>query len=170
MESRHGEVTLRDLAGLSRRAPLLALCLFVFILSLAGIPPLAGFFGKFYVFVAALKSSSVAGGTPLLLWIVILAVAGSAVSLYYYLQLLKQAFVVDSTGASAIFATKTQKLTLSVLAAAVVLLGCFPNTLLQRLQVPGSTPQQQSPPREDDHDHPQNESSRESAHVFADLR
>jgi len=174
VESRHGELTLSDLAGLSRRAPLLALCLFVFILSLAGIPPLAGFFGKFYVFIAALESSSAAGGTPFLLWIVILAIAGSAVSLFYYLQVLKMAFVSDSTGTAAIYATKTQKLTLSILAAAVVLLGCFPNTILRRLQVPGSTPRQESPARDhnhdDGHDHPPTHSTRNSAHVFADLR
>lgn len=145
IESRHGELTLTDLAGLSRRSPLLAICLFVFILSLAGIPPLAGFFGKFYVFIAALESSSVAGGTPLLLWIVILAIAGSAVSLFYYLQVLKQAFVVDSTAGSPVFTTNTQKLTLSVLAAAVVFFGCFPNTLLQHLRDPGNTPSQESP-------------------------
>jgi NADH-quinone oxidoreductase subunit N len=168
VEARHGELTLTDLAGLSRRAPLLALCLFVFVLSLAGIPPLAGFFGKFYVFIAALESSSAAGGTPLLLWIVVLAIAGSAVSLFYYLQILKQAFVIDGAGGPAIFATKTQKLTLSVLAAAVVLFGCFPNTLLQRLQVPGSTPQQEGPAH--DHDHPHQETSRNSAHLLANLK
>ena len=168
VESRHGEVTLRDLAGLSRRAPLLALCLFVFILSLAGIPPLAGFFGKFYVFLAALESSAT-GGTPHHLWIVVLAIAGSAVSLFYYLQVLKQAFVVDAAeGSSPVLATKTQKLTISVLAAAVLLLGCFPNTILRRLQVPGSAPRQEAPAREHDHDH--HETSRDSAHVLASVR
>ena len=77
-----------DFAGLSRRAPLLSFCMLVFMLSLAGIPPLSGFFGKFYVFTAA------AGGAPNLglLWLVIMAVAASAVSLYYYLQVLKQIY------------------------------------------------------------------------------
>ena len=180
VESRHGELTLTELAGLSRRAPLLALCLFVFILSLAGIPPLAGFFGKFYVFIAALETSSAGGGTlqsgagtPHLLWLVILAIAGSAVSLFYYLQVLKQAFVVEGGSSAAVFATKTQKLTISVLAAAVVLLGCFPNTVLRRLQVPGSSPQQEAPanrPHDHDHNHETRGSSPNSPHVFANLR
>ncbi len=167
IESRHGEATLSDFAGLSRRAPLLALCLFIFILSLAGIPPLAGFFGKFYVFLAALEASATPSGTPLHLWIVVVAIAGSAVSLFYYLQVLKQAFVVDSVagGGPAVLATKTQKLTISVLAASVVLLGCFPNTVLRRLQVPGSTPRQEAPAHEHHH-----ETSRDSTHVFANVR
>ncbi|HXN34582.1 MAG TPA: NADH-quinone oxidoreductase subunit N, partial [Opitutaceae bacterium] len=64
-----------DLAGLHRRSPLLAACLTVFILSLAGIPPLAGFFGKFFVFAAALGLGGLAGGLALL------AIALSAVAL-----------------------------------------------------------------------------------------
>ena len=56
-----------------RRAPLLAGCMAVFMLSLAGIPPLAGFFGKFYLFSAALR----AGGNYGLLWLVALALFGS---------------------------------------------------------------------------------------------
>jgi NADH-quinone oxidoreductase subunit N len=166
VESRHGEITLTDLAGLSRRAPLLALCLFVFILSLAGIPPLAGFFGKFYVFIAALENSTT-GGTPLLLWIVVLAIAGSAVSLFYYLQVLKQAFVMDGNAAT-IFTPLAQKLTLALLAAAVVFFGCFPNTLLQRLDVPGSTPRREAPAPESQ---PQRQDTAlNSPHLLANLR
>lgn len=133
LESRHGELTLLELAGLSRRAPLLALCLFIFILSLAGIPPLAGFFGKFYVFIAALERSPT-GDAPALLWLVVLAIAGSAVSLYYYLQVLKHAFVIETESSTPILATGLQKLTLALLAAAVVLLGCFPNAILRHFQ------------------------------------
>ena len=58
LERQNGEMQVSDFAGLVRRSPLLAFCLAVFILSLAGIPPLAGFFGKFYLFVAALKSQN----------------------------------------------------------------------------------------------------------------
>jgi NADH-quinone oxidoreductase subunit N len=133
LEQRHGDLSIKELAGLSRRAPLLALCLFVFILSLAGIPPLAGFFGKFYIFVAALDSSK-AGGTPALLWIVALALAASAVSLYYYLQVLKQAFVVDAPEQPAIKVPFVSSLTLLVLATAVLYLGCFPESLNVPLQ------------------------------------
>ena len=97
VESRHGEARLEDLAGLSRRSPLAAGCLMIFVLSLAGIPPLAGFFGKFYVFLIALKSPAANLG---LLWLVIVAIAGSAVSLYYYLRILKFAWVIPSDAES----------------------------------------------------------------------
>jgi len=72
-----GGEKLSDFAGLSRRAPLVSFCMLIFMLSLAGIPPLAGFFGKFYVFAAAVKGGAANLG---LLWLVILAVAMSAVS------------------------------------------------------------------------------------------
>src|SRR5213594_4009955 len=88
VQERAGDDSLTAFAGLSRRSPGLAFCLMIFLLSLAGIPPLAGFFGKFYLF----KSALVARGPaqPLgLLWLVILALGMSAVSLYYYLQVLK---------------------------------------------------------------------------------
>src|SRR6185369_9389415 len=127
LEQRHGELTMTELAGLSRRAPGLALCLLVFVLSLAGIPPLAGFFGKFYIFVAALDASKTAD-VPGLLWLVALALGASAVSLYYYLQVLKQAFVAEPDTAIPTRLTPPAwtSLTLAVLAAAVIYLGCFP--------------------------------------------
>jgi NADH-quinone oxidoreductase subunit N len=122
---------LADFAGLSRRAPVVAFCLMIFILSLAGIPPLAGFFGKFYLFSATLATDSRDFG---LLWLVILAIATSAVSLYYYLQVLKQAYVAESpaTGRAAKVPV-TSQVALAVLAVAVVALGCAPDLLVSRL-------------------------------------
>src|SRR3954451_15654783 len=75
-------------AGLSARSPWLAACMAVFMLSLAGLPPLAGFFGKFYLFSAALG----AGRNYGLLWLVALALIGSLISFYYYLMVLKVIF------------------------------------------------------------------------------
>ena len=90
MEVQTGSDFLPELAGISRREPVLSFCLGLFLLSLAGIPPLAGFFGKFYLFVAVLQSTP--GSMPLL-WLVILAISTSAVSLYYYLRVLKNIYV-----------------------------------------------------------------------------
>ena len=93
----------------------------VFMLSLAGIPPLAGFFGKFYVFVATVAAE------PGLLWLVILAVAMSAVSLYYYLQVLKRIYIADPVeGAPAVRASVLSQVVLCLIALGVVLLGCSP--------------------------------------------
>jgi NADH-quinone oxidoreductase subunit N len=128
LEERHGELSINELAGLSQRAPVLALCLFVFMLSLAGIPPLAGFFGKFYVFLAALDASK-NGGTPGLVWIVALALATSSVSFYYYLRVLKQAFVVETDRTVPVHVPFASSVTLALLAAAIVYFGCFPESL-----------------------------------------
>jgi NADH-quinone oxidoreductase subunit N len=120
----------RDFAGLHRRAPVLSLCMLVFILSLAGIPPLAGFFGKFYVFtVAALAADSLG-----LLWLVIVAIALSCVSLYYYLQVLKQIYVTDRPEAALpLQVNRAMQGAIVASAIAVVALGCFPDWLLGKL-------------------------------------
>lgn len=131
VERWNGGERLADFAGLSRRAPGLSLCLMVFMLSLAGIPPLAGFFGKFYVFSSALQ----AGPHSLeLLWLVILALMMSAVSLYYYLQVLKQAYVKESAAATVPQPSlPVLQATVYLLAVAVVVLGCVPGWFIDRL-------------------------------------
>jgi NADH-quinone oxidoreductase subunit N len=122
--------SLADFAGLGRRAPVLSFCMLVFMLSLAGIPPLAGFFGKFYVFTAA-----AAAAPPLsLLWLVVLAVAASAVSLYYYLQVLKQIYAVAPTASGAWPRPAiSAQVAIVLLAAIVIVLGCAPDLLLGRI-------------------------------------
>lgn len=127
---RHGQCQqLTDLAGLHRRSPLLALCLLVFVLSLAGIPPLAGFFGKFVVFAAALKLGGLGTSAG---WLTMLAIAMSAVALYYYLLILKQALVVrPATAGSRIVVPPAAAAALGLTAALLVALGVFPSVLLR---------------------------------------
>ncbi|HEX4262845.1 MAG TPA: NADH-quinone oxidoreductase subunit N [Verrucomicrobiae bacterium] len=126
-----GGEKLSDFAGLSRRAPLVSFCMLIFMLSLAGIPPLAGFFGKFFVFTAAINSDAPNLG---LLWLVILAVAMSAVSLFYYLQVLKQIYVSDPAApADPLKPSILTQIVLAVLAGLVILFGCFPNLLIGRI-------------------------------------
>jgi NADH-quinone oxidoreductase subunit N len=131
VEEQTGGDTLSHFAGLSRRAPIPAFCMLIFLLSLAGIPPLAGFFGKFYLFSAVLTSTP---GTLGLLWLVILAIAMSAVSLYYYLKVLKFIYVADPpTDTAPIRIPLVRQLVLSLIALSVALLGCAPNLLLHWL-------------------------------------
>ncbi|HVS52161.1 MAG TPA: NADH-quinone oxidoreductase subunit N [Opitutaceae bacterium] len=128
VERASGCQSIADLAGLHRRSPLLASCLFIFILSLAGIPPLAGFFSKFSVFVAALQlggANSLAGGLTLL------AILLSAVALYYYLAVLKQALVVAPTNARRIAVPASAGCALVIAAALLVLFGLWPSLILQ---------------------------------------
>jgi NADH-quinone oxidoreductase subunit N len=130
VEQQMGDARMADFAGLSRRAPVLSACMLVFMLSLAGIPPLAGFFGKFYVFVAAIRS----GPNMPLLWLVILAIGTSAVSLYYYLQVLRQIYVADDAAPADLpRISRSSQLVLCVLALGVIVLGCAPDLLLSRL-------------------------------------
>jgi NADH-quinone oxidoreductase subunit N len=73
-------VTFEDLAGLGRRHPAVALPFSLFVVSLAGIPPLAGFFGKMYIFQAAVQ-----GG---FYWLAVIGLLNSALAAYYYLRVL----------------------------------------------------------------------------------
>src|SRR5436305_1060834 len=119
-----------DFSGLWSRSPLLAGCMSIFILSLAGIPPLAGFFGKFYLFSAALG----AGGNHGLLWLVALALFGSLISLYYYLIVLKVIFVDETTAQTSVVKVDLlSRLSLILLALLVLLLGITPETLAARI-------------------------------------
>jgi NADH-quinone oxidoreductase subunit N len=121
---------LTDLAGLFRRSPFLAGTLAVFVLSLAGIPPLAGFFGKFAVFAAVLKLGALNGPAG---WLTIAAIALSAVALYYYLLILKQALVAkpaDHAG-SPIATPFPAAVALVIASVLIVLLGLFPSPVLE---------------------------------------
>ena len=130
-EKHLGTDTISDLAGLSRRAPFLSLCLAVFVLSLAGIPPLSGFFAKFLLFSALLAAGP---GSKLLLWLVIFAIGMSAVSLFYYLRVLKRVYVADPpTEASEIKSTLVLRVIVGLLAGSVVVLGCAPDLILTQI-------------------------------------
>jgi NADH-quinone oxidoreductase subunit N len=132
VEARIGGDKVSDFAGLSRRAPMLSFCMLIFLLSLAGIPPLAGFFGKFYLF-----TSTIAGEPRTLgmLWLVVLAIAMSAVSLYYYLQVLKRIYIADvPANAGPIRTPVLTQILLCVIALSVVVLGCTPNLLTTPLR------------------------------------
>jgi NADH-quinone oxidoreductase subunit N len=125
VERATGSDKLDSFLGLHKRNPMLAAVLLVLFLSLAGIPPLVGFWAKFNLFAAVLGVS--AGPVPFAL--VALAVALSAVSLYYYLQVLKRAYVMPAIDNSPIKAHPVTLIVLVGIAAAVVLLGCFPALL-----------------------------------------
>ncbi len=134
VRSETGGDDLKNFSGLADRSPLLAGCMAVFMLSLAGIPPLAGFFGKFYLFSAALR----AGGNYGLLWLVALALFGSFVSLYYYLIVLKSIFVDAPslpTAPSPVHSSPDllQRITVAILAAGILFLGLMPDTLAARI-------------------------------------
>lgn len=76
---------IKDLAGLSRRNPMMALAITIGLLSLAGIPPAAGFFGKFFLFNAAVEAN--------MTWLAVVGVLNAIVALFYYLVVVKVIYV-----------------------------------------------------------------------------
>jgi len=125
VERATGSDRMDSFLSLHKRNPVLAAVLLVFFLSLAGIPPLVGFWAKFNLFAAVLA----VGAGPVPFALVALAVAFSAVSLYYYLQVLKRAYVMPGPDESPIRAHPVTMIVLVFIAVAVVVLGCFPSLL-----------------------------------------
>jgi NADH-quinone oxidoreductase subunit N len=80
-----GSDEISSYAGLSRRSPALALALLVSLLSLGGVPPFAGFFGKFLVFGSAIQAN--------MLWLALVGIFNSVIALYYYLTVLKVVYL-----------------------------------------------------------------------------
>ncbi len=132
VERDRGDDSIRSFAGLARRSPLHAMSLFVFLASLAGIPPLAGFIGKFAMFSEAVAASASSSHTGLI-WLVFIGAGMSAVSLYYYLKVLKEAFVRDPADPSPLPLSWSHRMTIFVCAALVLALGLLPSLLLTPL-------------------------------------
>jgi NADH-quinone oxidoreductase subunit N len=118
--TREEAVDVSDYAGLGRRNPVLALALSLFLLSLVGIPPLAGFVGKFYLFGAAVR-----GGY---LWLAVIAVLNSAVAAYYYLRVIVYMYMREPEGAAAAgwAPSFAGGLALAIAMVGIVLLGVMP--------------------------------------------
>lgn len=132
LERTRGTAGIAGLAGLARQSPWFAGGLLVAMLSLAGLPPFAGFPAKFLVFAAVLRGEAV---PTALLWLVATALLLSPVALYYYLKVLKQAWVVLPEGAEAVWPPPTRSELLVVVGVALALtaLGIYPDWLLDAL-------------------------------------
>jgi NADH-quinone oxidoreductase subunit N len=112
---------LKDLSGLHFRHPLAAFAMLLFMLSLGGIPPTAGFMGKFWLFGAAIESGYVT--------LALIGVLNSAVSLYYYVRIVVFMYLKKETTGSEPAASPALALTLAVAVAATLVLGVFPQQL-----------------------------------------
>jgi len=121
------------LAGLHRRSPLLSGALTLAMVSLAGIPPLAGFFGKFLLFKAAVEAGS---ADPAFYALVGVAIVGVVISLYYYLGVVRAIFwsEPESAGPAPVISGPL-RWALSLCMAAMLLLGVAPGWLLAACQV-----------------------------------
>ena len=117
-------VKIEDLAGLGRREPATAALLAVFVFSLIGVPLTGGFFGKFYVFQAALSSH--------LVWLTVLGLVNSAIAAYYYLKIVVAIYMHEPSDAMAALPSPSMSLRVAIWASALgtLFLGIFPGTLL----------------------------------------
>src|SRR6266581_138959 len=125
-------LSLDDYAGLSQRQPFVAAALSVYLLSLLGLPVTAGFFGKFYIFKAAVKSH--------LLWLAVLMAVNSVIGAYYYLRVIVVMYMRESSAEAKSAAPVGLPLTVNfVLAFTVVVtlyFGLFPNRVLNFILQP----------------------------------
>ncbi len=112
--------SISDLSGISREKPFFAFLFAMLLFSLAGVPPLAGFFAKFYVFNAAVMAH--------LYWLAVTGVVLSVVSAYYYLRIVKVMYF-DEPGASFEPMPTSVRLTLGISAAFVILFFLSPSSL-----------------------------------------
>ena len=125
---------LSDYAGIARRHPVATAALAVFLISLIGIPFTAGFFGKFYVFTAALNSGNA--------WLAVIGLLNSGVAAFYYLRLLAQMYMVpeeQTVAPDTVRARPAFVLGVAILVLAVFALGIFPNRALRLARAGAAT-------------------------------
>ena len=118
-----GSDDIQAYAGLSKKSPFLAAVLTVFLLSLAGIPPLAGFIGKFYVFSSAIQAGFIG--------FAVVAALNSAVAAFYYFKIVRVMYLVEpEENSKPIRNSFSTVLALCILLAGTFLLGLFPSPII----------------------------------------
>ncbi len=109
-------------SGLGNRKPLLSALLSLFMFALAGIPPFAGFFGKYYIFIAAVKAN--------LTWLAILGVISSAISVYFYLRIVVLMYFKSSEDEYSIESSNPAMAAIILSVLVIILLGILPGSFL----------------------------------------
>ncbi len=123
-------LTLDGIAGLGYKKPFLGVALCIFLFSLMGLPPTAGFTGKFYIFAGAIKAGYV--------WLAVLGMLNSAVSLYYYLRIIVQMYFKDPTEDFAWVSLNLPTMVSIIISIVGVLyLGIMPGSLMQLAKLAG---------------------------------
>ena len=119
-------VDIEDFTGLAKRHPVAALLMLIFMVSLAGLPPTAGFIGKLYVFMSAVEA-----GMP---WLAAIALIFAVISAYYYLRLVMVMYMREPSALSSVSPRMVMSPTLSIVlacaVAGVVIFGIYPNPLV----------------------------------------
>jgi len=124
---------LEDISGLVTKAPSEAFLMLIFLLSLAGIPPLAGFYGKYFIFLALIESQHYA--------LAAVAVLYAVFGLYYYLKIANAMFMGKAKDAEPVAAGFSLRAVLLVTALATIGIGMFPDRFIQAVNWSLSMPQ-----------------------------
>jgi NADH-quinone oxidoreductase subunit N len=114
-----------DYKGLAKRAPLVAFAMMIFLFSLAGIPPLAGFSSKFVLFSSAVTDDG------MWIWLVAVAVINSAISLYYYARVVKAMYVDKGAASDRVRIPISFAVAMAICAIATVAIGLYPVPILE---------------------------------------
>ncbi len=127
MEKEDGKnLSLDDYTGLSAQRPGLALLMAVFMFSLAGVPPFGGFFGKYFVFLAAIKAN--------MTWLAIVGVLTSLVSAYYYLRIVVLMYFREGKADAPLKPSVASLVAVGLSAVLILELGIFPSVIVQLVQ------------------------------------
>ena len=126
---------MEDLNGLMKKAPGLTVMMTIFLLSLGGIPPTAGFIGKFYLFGGLIET-----GNPWLVRLAILAVVMTVVSFYYYLRFIRAMYIEGETEPQPVTLAPSLRVALVAAAALVLYFGVFPQRLIDFTQKAAMSP------------------------------
>ena len=118
---------LKDLSGLYVRKPFAAIAMLIFMLSLGGIPPTAGFMGKVWVFGAAIDQGFI--------WLAVIGVVNSAISLYYYYRVIVFMWLKEETLGSDIEMSPAMATVLGIAVVGSILFGIFPDLLFDHAQI-----------------------------------
>ena len=122
---------LKDMSGLYFRNPVAAVAMLVFMLSLGGIPPTAGFIGKVWVFGAALDAGFV--------WLAVIGVVNSAISIFYYIRVVVFMWIKEEVMGSPIHLTSAIAIALVITMVGSVLFGIYPEPLFEQAQEAAAT-------------------------------
>ena len=122
---------LKDLSGLHARSPFAAFAMLLFMLSLGGIPPTAGFMGKFWLFSAAIDAQYY--------WLAVIGVLNSAVSLYYYIRIVVFMYLKKETMGSEPVLGPSLAVALGVAVVATIVLGIYPRLLFELAEASART-------------------------------
>jgi len=114
-----------DYKGLAKRAPVLAFAMMLFLFSLAGIPPLAGFTSKFFLFASAVGVPGEASGAWV--WLAFVAILNSAISLYYYARVVKAMYIEKGECTDKIKIPATFMVAIAICVVFVIVLGVYPD-------------------------------------------